>query len=205
MPMMGQGIYEDTGDKPFEFESCYYLSFQIASALYSLACIENYKSGKLDIFKSEAQYLHYCTDHLLYSMGQISSRFIKSRSNQQKERVRLNCLNFQFSSECYPILSNKNYRNTIEHIDEYNQYVIERFHGVGGFNFVDIGVDPEMMHHVLQNKQQHIYTLDLIDRKIYIQRKEQELILNIDELKSELTRLRNSVDSFYDIIKNDPF
>ena len=62
-----------------------------------------------------------------------------------------------------------------------------------------------MMYHVLQNKQSHIYTLDLIDRKIYIQRKEKELILNVDELKTELTRLRNSVNSFYNAIKNSPF
>ena len=205
MPMMEQGIYTDTGDKPSEFESCYYLNFQITSALYSLACIDNYKSARLDIFESESQYLHYYTDHLLYSIGQISSRFAESKNDQQNERVKLNRSNFQFSSKDYPILSNKKYRNTIEHIDEYNQYVIERFHGVGGFNFIDVSVDPQMMYHVLQNKQSHIYTLDLIDRKIYIQRKEKELILNVDELKTELTRLRNSVNSFYNAIKNSPF
>ena len=66
MPMMEQGIYTDTGDKPSEFESCYYLNFQITSALYSLACIDNYKSARLDIFESESQYLHYYTDHLFY-------------------------------------------------------------------------------------------------------------------------------------------
>ena len=181
------------------------MNFQITSALYSLACIDNYKSARLDIFESESQYLHYYTDHLLYSIGQISSRFAESKNDQQNERVKLNRSNFQFSSKDYPILSNKKYRNTIEHIDEYNQYVIERFHGVGGFNFIDVSVDPQMMYHVLQNKQSHIYTLDLIDRKIYIQRKEKELILNVDELKTELTRLRNSVNSFYNAIKNSPF
>lgn len=201
MPMMGQGIYADTGDKPSEFESCYYLNFQITSALYSLACIDNYKFARLDIFESEAQYLHYYTDHLLYSIGQISSRFVESKNDKQNERVRLNRSNFQFSSEDYPILSNKKYRNTIEHIDEYNQYVIEHFRGVGGFNFIDVDSDEQMVHTVLQNKKSHIYTLDLTSRKINIQRKEKELILNLDELKAELTRLRNSVNSFYSIIK----
>ena len=171
--------------------------------MYSINCIYNYKSTKIKEFDSNAQYLHYFTDHLLYSVGQISNRFITNTKNRNK-RIEMNCLNFRFDSTNYPILSNKKYRNTIEHIDEYNEYTIKNYDGVGGFNFLDYCENKKMITTVMENRKQHIYTLDLINKKIYIQRKEEELVLDIDKLENELNKLKNSVDYFYKIFSS-PF
>ena len=203
MPLLESGVYVESTDKAYEVESCYYLGFQIKSALYSINCIYNYKYTKIKEFDSNAQYLHYFTDHLLYSVGQISNRFITNTKNRNK-RIEMNCLNFRFDSNNYPILSNKKYRNTIEHIDEYNEYTIKNYDGVGGFNFLDYCENKKMITTVMENRKQHIYTLDLINKKIYIQRKEEELVLDIDKLENELSKLKNSVDYFYKIFSS-PF
>lgn len=203
MPLLEMGVYVESTDKAYEVESGYYLGFQIKSALYSINCIYNYKSTKIKEFDSNAQYLHYFTDHLLYSVGQISNRFIANTKNRNK-RIEMNCLNFRFDPTNYPILSNKKYRNTIEHIDEYNEYTIKNYDDVGGFNFLDYCENKKMITTVMENRKQHIYTLDLINKKIYIQRKEEELVLDIDKLENELNKLKNSVDYFYKIISS-PF
>ena len=36
MPIVNNGLYIETEDKPYEAESAYYIDFQITSALYSL-------------------------------------------------------------------------------------------------------------------------------------------------------------------------
>lgn len=200
MPLSEEGIYIHNEDTKYEFEVCYYLKFQIISALYSINCINNYKTVDLTILNSESEYLHYYTDHLLYSIGQISLRFIKNKANSDDRLIQLNCSNFRFNIKNYPILSNKKYRNTIEHINEYNEYAIKNFKSVGGFNYLDIGLDEDMMNYIKKNKKNHIYTLDLINKKIYIQRKETELVLDIINLTNELKNLQKSVESFWNII-----
>ena len=207
MPMIIPGVaYSDCGEKAYETETTYYLDFQIKSALFSLHKLEDHKTIDCSGFEKTAQYYHYFTDHLLYSLGQISERFRIKRDppNKEKEyyeRRKTNRLNYQFDEKCFPLLSNKDFRNTVEHIDEHNIDVIINYKGVGGFNYIDESISEELANKLLMQKQSHIYTLDLRAMKLYITRKGNELTLDLKQLKNELNQLMNNVKVFYRFIE----
>lgn len=193
--------YINSADEAYELEASYYLHFQLVSALISLNHIYNCKYSDSDLFESKAQYYHYYTDHLLYSLGQIAERFRESNNptstNDYFVRRSKNRNNYGFDNNNYPILSNKVFRNTIEHIDEHNIEVIKKHNGVGGFNTIDEDT-PEELTDTLRNKREtHTYTLDLLLKQLYIERNETPLTMQLDDLKQELLDLKKIVDDFW--------
>ena len=141
MPLMTSGVYIGSDDRGYEAETSYYLNFQIISALASLAKIDSFNDSYG--WENPCQYYHYYTDHLLFSIGQITNRFqVNNRdSEKEKERKTLNRGNYQFSEDRFPLLSDKKARNVVEHIDEYNLNIIESNRGVGGFNLIDASTE----------------------------------------------------------------
>lgn len=205
MSLICNGVYVDTDDKAFEAETSYYLQFQINSSLVSIDYIVNCRYNNSG-FNSKAEYYHYYLDHLLYSMGQISVRFKpvdkKINAEEINERVRTNCKNYQFDENKYPILSNKQFRNTVEHIDEYNIKTILKYKGVGGFNYIDNETDKKLIEILRKDKTSHIYTLDLLGDEVYIQKGDKSLSFNINSLKRELEELKVSVDELWNFATN---
>lgn len=208
MPLIKGGLYMRTDDTPFEAESCYYLNFQVVSALAAIEYITVSQPQLLSVFENECQYYHYHTDHLLYSIGQISTRFLISERADKKsvqERKRINRNNFQFSPDDFPILSDKRCRNTIEHIDESNQKIIETQKGVGGFNLINENTSPDLIEILRAQRTTHPYTLDLLKREILITRNGDELLsINLNSLKEELLRLLSNI-KYFKKISSDPF
>ncbi|MDD6672712.1 MAG: hypothetical protein PUE46_01810 [Eubacteriales bacterium] len=204
MPMIAQGVYSDTEDKPYEFESGYYVDFQITSALFSLESVMNSNIKNYGILKSKYQYYHYYYDHLIFSIGQIANRFdIKDKDEGiVRERKNANICNFAFSKEKYPILSDKRVRNTIEHIDEYNLKIIKKYRGVGGFNLIDSETDKEVVKSLTLHRQSHPYTIDLINKQLLIMRNDIELNLNLEELQNELLSLQKETKSLLNFTTN---
>ena len=181
MPIPHKYITND--DEAYELEANYYLHFQLVSASISLDHIYYCKYTDKDLFESKEQYYHYYTDHLLYSLGQIAERFRENNnpntSNDYFVRRSANRNNYRFDNLSYPILSNKVFRNTIEHIDEHNIEVIKKHKGVGGFNIIDDST-PESLVNTLRNKRDiHTYTLDLLLKQLYIERDETSLTMEI--------------------------
>lgn len=197
MPMIAPGVYSDTEDKPYEVESGYYINFQITSALFSLESIMNSNIENYGILKNKYQYCHYYCDHLVFSIGQIANRFdIKGNDEGLVlERKNANICNFAFSKEKYPILSDKQIRNTIEHIDEHNLEIIKKHRSVGGFNLIDTETNEEVVKALISNRQSHPYTLDSIHKQLLIMRKGRELNLNLEELRNELLSLQKETKS----------
>lgn len=196
-----------TDDAPFEAESCYYLNFQVVSALAAIEYITVRQPQLLSAFENKYQYYHYHTDHLIYSIGQISARFVTNKNDNEimRERKQLNIKNFQFSSDAFPVLSDRRCRNTIEHIDEHNQKIIERCDGVGGFNLIAEDTPPDLIEFLRNKRTVQPYTLDLLDREILIVRSGEELLsINLDSLKEELLRLLSNIKYFKEI-SSDPF
>lgn len=199
MPL--DGIWYAKGDDtPFETESCYYLNFQVVSALASIEYIMTNSPHLLSVFENKLQYYHYHTDHLLYSIGQSSARFLISKKKDKGialERKRINVKNFQFSSDVFPILSDRKCRNTIEHIDGHNQKIIKLRKGVGGFNVIAEDTSPELIEVLRTQRTTHPYTLDLLNREILIVRSGEELLsINLDSLNEELLRLLSNIKYF---------
>ncbi len=196
MPLLFNGAYAECDDKSYEAEATYYLSFQILSALFSI----NQLLSETDNFAwdNRCQYYHYYSDHLLYSVGQIANRFIISNKDKGLilKRKEMNRNNYRFSDKAYPIISDKRARNMIEHIDEHNQTIISTQKGVGGFNLIDNTVDCELIDVLRKKRDLHPYTLDLLEEKILIRRKTENIDIEIDELKKELIELQKNVKSF---------
>ena len=201
MPLLSEGVYIDDGSsKPFEFESAYYLNFQIQSALASLHHLANYD----DSFEWEnrCQYYHFYTDHLLYSWGQITSRFIsvKKANALYCERKECNKNNYRFTESDYPLLSSKRARNVIEHIDEYNADIIKEKQGVGGFNLIDAATGESLKKRLCETRDQHPYTLDLLTNELYIRYKDEDLTISLEKLKDELLSLLSRVRTFIEYV-----
>ena len=199
MPLMTSGVYIGSDDRGYEAETSYYLNFQIISALASLAKIDSFNDSYG--WESPCQYYHYYTDHLLFSIGQITNRFqVNNRdSEKEKERKTLNRGNYQFSEDRFPLLSDKKARNVVEHIDEYNLNIIESNRGVGGFNLIDASTESTRVQTLRTNRHTHPYTLDLLSHELFIRRNDENLTISFEKLKSELLTLRKSVKSFMEI------
>lgn len=199
MPYLGPGIFIDAPEEiPFEAEECYFLNFQITSALASLDYL---LAGHYDDsmpFDSKYEYYHFYTDHLLYSWGQIANRFTVNEKDkgirlERKERCKGN---FFFAEDQYSMLNDKRARNTIEHLDEYNQKIIEEHKGVGGFNLIDSSVDENLVSLLRSRRDIHPYTLDLLLNQLHLQRNGEALTFDLLKLKEELLLLRDSVRTY---------
>lgn len=203
MPLISD-VYIKNSETPYEAESCHYLDFQITSALFSIECLFS-KPIEHPLFRNKYQYYHYYTDHLIYTLGQISSRFVITPKDKGLflERKQANIQNFGFSDDVFPILSDRDVRNTIEHIDEHNQSIIKDKKGVGGFNMIDPETSEESIEFFRNNRLTHPYTLDLLTHEILVVRKGKNVEINLDELKEELLQLKRKVDYFHDIVYND--
>ena len=202
MPLVANGIYAHGPERPYEAESAYYLNYQIISALASLDYLN--KAPDEGIWENRCQYFHFYTDHLMFSVGQIANRFVITNRDDQltEERKKQNRQNFQFTDDEYPILSNKLPRNTIEHIDEHDQAIIQTYRGVGGFNLIDDQTKPDLIVFFRNNTHTHPYTLDLLQRKLFIRRGENDLVIDLDALKNELLSLQGKVKYFQQIVSN---
>lgn len=201
MPLLANGVYAECDDKPFEAESAYYLNFQINSALFSIKQL-SLGCNEAD-WENRCQYYHYYSDHLLYSVGQIANRFVILEKDKGLilERKQMNRNNFRFTDEAFPILSDKRARNMVEHIDEYNQKIIQEKRGVGGFNLIDNQTDMKLIATLRSKRDSHPYTWDLLEKKLLVRWKEVFLDISIDALEKELLILKENVKSFQSFLK----
>lgn len=201
MSFIAPGIYSLDDELPYEKESSYYLEFQITSALISIQKLSAFSDSA---FHNKYQYFHYYADHLLYSIRQISNRFVSGNSeeNINKKRIAANRRNFEFTDDKYPLLSSKQAGNTIEHIDEHNQKKIKSHNGVGGFNLIDTDTDSNLVHTLLNSRKIHPYILDLVNNKILITRGETEINIDLTDLKNELSMLYDRVIYVIDTISH---
>lgn len=200
MSLLSQGVYVDDGNTAYEIECSYYLDFQITSALFSLEQLKNYNTTFA--WKNKYQYYHYYCDHLLYSCGQISNRFLEKKQDSAKRKTqkRINQNNYLCTKDKYPILLDNRARNLIEHIDEYNETIIDDNKVVGGFNMIDLQTDPELVNRLLNERKTHNYIFDQTKETILLIKKKENIIIDLKKLKNELVQLRNNVKIFFDLM-----
>ncbi|MBR7033054.1 MAG: hypothetical protein IKI03_05435 [Clostridia bacterium] len=203
MSYIGKGIYVEDNNRPFEFESAYYLDFHITSALVSICHLTSNNDSVFSEFENKYQYYHYYSDHLLFSLGQIANRFIITRNDSSKMKTMkiMNSKTFIFDSLTYPLLSNKKVRNAVEHIDEHNHNVIEEIGGVGGFNIIDKETNESIIEALKNNKKAHRYTLNLTTGELYVRYMQEEYTISFDGVKRELLTLRKSVKCVLETLK----
>ena len=160
----------------------------------------------LSAFENKYQY-YYHTDYPLYSIGQISARFFISKKKDKGitlERKRMNVKNFQFSSDVFPILSDRKCRNTIERIDEHNQKLLGCAKKWVVLTWL-LRILPQNSSKLRTRRTTHPYTLDSLNREILIVCSGEELLsINLNNLKEELLRLFSNI-KYLKEISSDPF
>ena len=71
---------------------------------------------------------------------------------------------------------------------------------IGGFNLIDTELSADIIKVLIQNRNTHPYTLNLIDSELLITWDENEITIKLGELKKELIQLKENVKSFLQII-----
>lgn len=199
MSLMMPGVYiGEVEEKSYEIATTYQLSYYVSSALITLDLIRDPDEDMLGRFSCVARYYRYYVDHLFYLLGQISNRFVKKESDDRIERNRRN---YQFSEETFKIISDKDPRNLIEHLDERNFEIANAYGGVGGFNVVRVGSSPAVVESVTKNRNHYPYTLNLIENKVmfYDLRADGKIhIYDVDlqDLEAELLMLQKNIEDF---------
>ena len=204
MALIARGVYADTGEKAFEAETCYYLLFHIHSIHFCIDQLgQKRESIDLSEWRNECEFYHFYCDHLLFSLGQISNRLVITRRTKEKykERIEENRKNFNFEDALFPIISEKNIRNTIEHIDEYDVDIVSEMGGVGGFNVIFDDLNEIIKDRIINSKDAHPYCYDTVEQKIVVHRSGTRLVISIEELCNELSILEEAVNYLQSFIK----
>lgn len=204
MPQLLSGVYADTGDRAYEFEAAYELRYLIRSALIDIAAVHNPIDDLLSKFENRSSYYHYLLDNLLFCCGLINERFIVKKESPKKSIINLNRQNFQFSEAKYPVLSKKEARNIIEHLDSRNLKSISDKQMVGGFNVVFPDSPKDLVMALSQNRELYPYFLNLGEMRVYFHNSQptadegKEFEIDLAALKQELEQLKNDVDLFWE-------
>lgn len=180
----------------YQKESSYYLKYNSDKALYAIEkLLKEYKGN----IQEKCLYYHIYLDLLFQSVGMIINRFKPhKKTGNIFEQAKNNCIEYEFNKENYPLLSNKSFRNFIEHIDERDEVLIDKGMFFGTFNVIYKGMDNEIREGLLNPKQQQNNLLNLEEMTysiLDIERTTGENIerkdINIIELKKELEKIND--------------
>lgn len=183
-------IWIDIGQKNYEFETAYYLKYNLEKAYYAIEKIYS-KNINFQEYSNKCVYYHIYIDLLMEAIGQIRSRFNKGAKNKEYNEIRKNnCKSYDFSRANFPILYEKEFRNFVTHIDERNIDFILENKGVGGFNVIFEDTTESEKEAYLDFKLQN-NTLDLVNKIYYIYSKKKNKMINLklDLLRKELKKL----------------
>lgn len=177
-------------------ETTYYLKYNSDKGLYAIERLyENYEGTLQEM----CTYYHMHLDMLFQAVGMIINRF-----NPQKKKGNIllqsenNCIEYDFNTENYPLLSDKSFRNFIEHIDERDEILIEKKAYYGTFNLIYPHMDNKLKEELLnENKQQNnllnlenmtytILDIEKNDTKDIVKK-----VIDISRLKEEILKINN--------------
>ena len=176
-------------------------------AIIALEYIFNDFYYNIGLYHDEHTYYFYHIQSLLTACGNISNVFYStSREKVAKERSeRIRSL-FDINNEKYPLIFQKEVRNTNEHFDErYEQFD----NCIGDYNILDDDTDQFMRAVITSNP--HLRTYDRAKR-IYItyNRKKEQIKYNLKDLQKELSNMQKEIqksplfiDSWVDSIDNE--
>ncbi len=183
------GIWIDTNERKYEFETAYYLKYNLEKAKFAIEKIYS-KDINFQEYSNKCVYYHIYIDLLMESMGQILNRFELNGKNKYDDIRKNNCKSYDFNQVNYPVLCEKEFRNFVTHIDERNIDFILKNKGVGGFNVI-FDDTPENEKKAYLNFKLQNNTFDLVHKIYYIysNKKESTINLKIELLKNDIKKL----------------
>lgn len=161
-------------------------------ALISLEYIMNDFSYNCDIYHDEHTYYFYHIQSLLTACGNISNVFYNNTNwankSYTKRAAKLRIL-FNIAKTQYPLVFQKEARNTNEHFDE--RY--EEWGGnIGDYNIIDENIDDTMKKIIVTDP--HLRTFDK-SRKIYYtyNRNKEQISYDLNILREELYEMKEKI------------
>ena len=124
----------------YQKECTYYLKYNSSKGLFAIN--NSYKNYEGDI-QEKCLYYHVYLDLLFESVGLIINRFKPQKQAGRKLKIQAqnNCIEYNYNKLYYPLLNDKNFRNSIEHIDERDRDLIESNQYYGTINLIYEGMD----------------------------------------------------------------
>ena len=207
------GAYIEVADDLYglyQFDNIYYIKYYCKKALFAIE--KMYEDININNISEAAFYYHVYIDMLCDAVGLINDRFIEKKhcSDELKESIKINRKNYSFSEEKYKLLSDKDFRNFIEHINERSNKLIKNRKYYGTFNFVHSKMGKETIANILDDKKKQNNVLNLIDktyRIVYVEKNTNKIEtkeISIDELKKELISIYKISEKIWDYLTRDP-
>ena len=189
-------------------ESAYYLKFNTQKALYAIDQLkQKYESTSLP---EKCFHYHVYVDLLFEAVGLIYNRFVCTKSSVPADVLKLqqmNCQQYEFDVNNYPLLHNKSFRNFIEHIDERDERLAESGNYFGTFNMIFEGMDTDTRQDLLKSNKPQNNLLNLEDMTYTILELKNGIpvqsSISIVELEKEIERILYVSAKLWDFLTNE--
>ena len=192
----------------YRFEHNYYIKYNCQKALFAIGQLENNRGNN----QNDCQTCHYYLDLLFEATGLIINRFRTSGKDSNREKqIKNNIIEYEFSDKEYPLLSNKNFRNFLEHIDEKDEVLIDKGIFFGTFNVIFPKMDDSVKNDLLNpnKKQNNILDLEKMTYSILFSPKNSDTIIPLDisiiDLKREISELGERSQTIWNYITDTLF
>lgn len=201
-------IEEFPGEHLHKRETTYYLKYNSQKGLYAIEKLfEDYDGTP----QEKCFNYHIYLDLLFESVGMIINRFKpQKKSGNILIQSQNNCIEYKFDNRNYPLLNDKSFRNFIEHIDERDEILIENKIYHGTFNLIYDKMDKKMKSELLSEEKQQNNLLNLenmtytiLDVEKYNRLNIVKKVININELKDELTKINNISKTIWNYLNTD--
>ena len=187
----------------YRFEHTYYLKYNSKKALYLIDQLFSLNMrGENDIFLA-----HVFIDSVFQSAGLIYSRFrLDKATGNHKKQNENNIKEYEFDERSYPLLSDKDFRNFIEHIEENDQQLIDNGQFFGTFNVVYPDLDSELKEKLLTSHQNNMLDLEKKTYSILLVKGEDHHLepktISLDELRQEFQKIYDRSSIIWDYMQD---
>ena len=196
----------DNNDYIYHWDNTYYIRYNSKKALFALEKLY----ADIDVTDSWAAafYYHIYLDMLFNAVGLINDRFIikKEMSKELKDNITRNRKEYDFNSETYYWLSDKSFRNFIEHINSRCDKLIKNGKYHGAFNFIHPNIKQKVQEALASNEKMQNNLLNLINKTYVIldttdgsiTRK----VIPLDKLKQELESINERSNVIWEFLND---
>lgn len=196
----------DNEDK-YRFESTYYIRYNAKRALYAMSKLKDQANEENpDVF-----ICHVYLDMLLEASGAVRRRFCTDGdlSNERLQQYLNNCKEYEYDDSAFPVLCRiYTVRNSVEHIDERDDRLIENDSFYGTFNAIHSCMEQEMVDGLTDSSkpQNNLLDIDSMTFTTFVRKGGKHLAresISLTKLEQELTRIHERAELIWSYITMD--
>lgn len=198
----------------YKFETTFYIKYNSSKALFAISKLFGPFKGNL---QDRCFFYHIYLDLLFESVGQLINRFNpvkKPNSNiwknieNQAEKTKKE---YGYDKRSYQLLTDKDFRNFIEHIDEKDEVLVNDNLYFGTFNLIYPHMNKKIKENLLNPKKPQNNLLNLIDKTYTIyfvnnkNNKKEIKTIDLKELKKEIEEINVISNRIWNYLNDELF